>query len=311
MKRRSVLALSLCFAAAAHAQLAGQSVTLVVPFPPGDALDTTARAVADALAAEIKMPVVVENRAGAAGAIAAEAVTRSTNQATFLWGTTAMMSITPFLRKTPYAPSDLVPVARVATISSPVALSNNLPAKTWAEFVVLAKQNPGKYSYASPGEGTGVHMSVEALQKAADIKLLHVPYKGMGPALQDFLGGRIDVYAEAAVIPHIKAGTARGVAVVGDTRLPDLPDVPTLRELKVPFEQVFWFGILAPKNVPAPLSDRVGAALRVAMARPDIKGRIPPGVAASFADAAGFAQQIQAEQVVYRKLIADLNIKLD
>lgn len=312
MKRRVFpAAVLLWLAVTAHAQSSDGALTLVVPFPPGDALDATARAVGEAASAELKSTLIVDNKPGASGFIAADAVARSTNRTTFLLGTTAMMSITPFAKKAPYAPSDFIPVARIATISLVVAVPSSFPAKTWAEFVALAKQNPEKYTYASPGEGTLVHMSMEALQKAVGIKLLHVPYKGMGPAMQDFLGGRIDVYSEPAIITHIRSGTARGLAVMSDTRLAELPDVPSTRELKVAVDQPGWFGVFAAKSVPIPLVERMSAALRSATARPELKGKLPAGVQASYLEGGALAKQIQAEQGLYRKLISDLNIKLD
>ncbi|MFD0668287.1 tripartite tricarboxylate transporter substrate binding protein [Ramlibacter sp. MAHUQ-53] len=311
MKRRSFAAAALLGLALSAQAQSDSPLTLVVPFPPGDALDATARAVAEAASQELKVPIVVDNKPGAAGFIAADAVARSNSQTTFLLGTTAMMSITPFVRKAPYAPSDFTPVARIATINLVVAVSSGFPAKTWAEFVALARQNPGKYSYASPGEGTLLHMGMEALQSTAGFKLLHVPYKGMGPALQDFLAGRIDVYSEPANIAHVKAGTARALAVVGDARLPDLPEVPTTRDLKIAYDQAGWFGIFAPKNVPPALTARLSTALRNAAARPELRTRLPAGVQSAYLAGAPFADQIRGEQDLYRKLITDLNIKLD
>lgn len=311
MKRRSFAAAALLgLALTAHAQT-DTPLTLVVPFPPGDALDATARAFAEAASQELKVPIVVDNKPGAAGFIAAEAVARSNNQATFLLGTTAMMSITPFARKAPYAPADFTPVARVATINLVFAVPSSFPAKSWNEFVTLAKRDPGKYTYASPGEGTLLHLAMEALQATAGFKLLHVPYKGMAPALQDFLAGRIDVYGEPANISHVKAGTARALAVVGDMRLAELPDVPTTRELQVAYAHSGWFGIFAPRNVPPALVTRLSAALRNAAARPELRGKLPPGVQSAYLEPVAFASQIQAEQGIYRKLISDLNIKLD
>lgn len=312
MKRRSFTAVALLgLSLVARAQSTSTPLTLVVPFPPGDALDATVRAVAEAASLELKVPVIVDNKPGASGFLAATAVMRSNNQSTFLLGTTAMMSITPFAKKAPYAPSDFIPVARIATISTMVAVPSNFPAKSWEEFVSLAKKNPGKYTYASPGEGTLLHMNMEALQKAAGIQLLHVPYKGMGPALQDFLGGRVDVYSEPGVISHIKAGTVRGLAVLSESRLPELPDVPSTRELKVAADKPGWFGVFAPKNAPPAVVERLSTALRNATARSELKAKMPPGVQASYLDGSALAQQIQAEQAVYRKLISDLNIKLD
>ena len=311
MLRRTFAALVLsALAATAGAQNAGP-LRLIVPFPPGDALDATARAMAEIAAADLKRTIVVENRPGASGFIAAEAVSRSGDGATFLLGTTAMMSVTPFLKKAPYAPSDFTPVARIATITPVVTVSSEFPAKTWAEFVSLVKANPGKYSYASPGEGTMIHMSMEVLQKAAGVRLLHVPYRGMAPALQDFLGGRIDVYTEPAVIAHIKAGKARGLAVMNPIRLRELPDVPTLKELGVAFDREAWLGVFAPRDVPADLVERMGQALAKAAGSAELQQRMPPGAQVTHMAAGPFGQLILSEQTDYKKLISDLNLKLD
>jgi tripartite-type tricarboxylate transporter receptor subunit TctC len=311
MHRRNFAAATLIACTlSAHAQNP-VPLTLMVPFPPGDALDATARAIAESAAQELKTTIVVENKPGASGFIAADAVARSTNGTTFLLGTTAMMTITPYARKAPYAPSDFAPVARIATINLVVSVGSGFPAKTWAEFVAVAKQNPGKFTYASPGDGTLLHLAMEALQSTAGFKFTHVPYRGMGPAMQDFLGGRIDVYSEPAVIAHVKAGTAKALAVVGDARLGDLPDVPTTRDLNVAYQQPGWFGIFAPKSVPAELTARLSSALAVAAARPELKGRLPVGVQSAYLEGKAFSSQIQSEQTLYRKLIADLNIKLD
>jgi tripartite-type tricarboxylate transporter receptor subunit TctC len=311
MKRRNLVAAAvLGCALTAHAQ-GNSPLTLVVPFPPGDALDTTARAIAEAAAQELKQTIVVDNKPGAGGFVAADHVARSTNGSTFLLGTTAMMTITPFARKAPYAPSDFTPVARIATINLVVTVTSAFPARNWAEFVALARQNPGKYTYASPGDGTLLHLAMEAVQSTAGIKLLHVPYRGMGPAMQDFLGGRIDVYAEPAIIAHVKAGTARALVVAGDTRLAELPDVPSTKDVGLSYQQAGWFGIFAPKSVPQELAARMSSALAVATGRSDLKGRLPPGVQSAYLDGKGLDAQIQTEQGLYRKLITDLNIKLD
>jgi tripartite-type tricarboxylate transporter receptor subunit TctC len=313
MKRRTLaVAAMLCgLTALAQAQSGAAPLRLVVPFPPGDALDATARAMAELAAADLQRSIVVENKPGASGFIAADAVVRSTDASTFLLGTTAMMSVTPFLKKAPYAPSDFTPVGRIATITTVFSVPSSFPAKTWPEFVALAKKNPGKYSYASPGEGTIIHMGMEILQRAAGIQLLHVPYKGMGPALQDFLGGRIDVYSEPAVITHIKAGTARGLAVMSNSRLNELSDVPSLKEVGIPFEQEAWLGVFAPKSMPADLVERMGAALAKAASRPELQGKLPPGIQIASMGKQPFSQKIQSEQAVYKKLISELNIKLD
>lgn len=311
MKRRTFTAATLLGTAALSTSRAEVPLTLVVPFPAGDALDAAARAIAEAASRELDVPVVVENKPGASGFIAASAVAKRGSPTTFLLGTTAMMAITPYVRKAPYEPAEFAPVARIATIAAVIAVGKSFPARNWNEFVALARREPGKYSYASPGEGTSLHLLMEALQASVGIKLLHVVYKGMAPALQDFLGGQVDIYPEAAVIPYVKSGSARALAVVGEARLPELPVVPTVRELKVPYEQTGWLGVFAARGVPPALSARVSAALRNAVALPELRGKLPPGVQPAYLAGSALAGQIQSDQVRYRKLIADLQIKLD
>ncbi len=170
MLRKTFTASLLGMAIVAHAQVGGGAspIKLVVPFPPGDGLETAARVLGDLVSKDLKIPVLIENRAGASGVIAAEAVARSTDGRTFLIGTTAIMGITPFLRTVPYSPSDFDPVSKFAHISAVMAIRNDIPAKTWAEFVTLAKAAPGKYTYATPGSGTLTHLAVAALTRNPD-----------------------------------------------------------------------------------------------------------------------------------------------
>lgn len=282
---------------------------LVVPFPPGDGLETAARVLADRAATELGRSIVVENRPGASGAIAAEAVARSDDGVTFLLGTTAMMTITPYLKTTPYAPADFKPVARAATIAPIFTVRPDLPVSDWKEFVWLAKKNPGKYTYGSPGEGTSIHMGMEVLQKAAGIQVLQVPYKGMGPALQDFLGGRIDIYTEPAIIAHVQAGKAKALMTMGEKRLPELPDVPTAEELGVEMKLQPWIGVFAPKAAPDELVQRLEQAMSRAVSDPAFATKLPPGVQPSFLAAMPFGAQIQEEQRVFGGLIDELGLK--
>jgi tripartite-type tricarboxylate transporter receptor subunit TctC len=311
MFRRALAAFALSSVAfAAHAQ-SGAPIRLVVPFPPGDALEASARTLAEFASAELGRPVVVENKPGAAGFIAAEQVARATDDATYLLGTTAMMTVTPYLRKAPYSPADFQPLARISTITAVFTVNNAVPAKTWQEFVALAKANPGKHTYATPGEGTILHLSMEMLQKETGLKFVQVPYKGMGPAMQDYLGGRIDIYTEPAIIAQVKGGNGRALAIMGPSRLPDLPDVPTLAELGVKFEAQPWIGVFAPKSASPRAVAEVEAAIQKAAARPEFRAKLPPGVQAAYVGRDAFGRQIEAEQASYRKVIADLNLKLD
>ncbi len=311
MLRRTFAVGLLAISALAQAQTGSNApLKLVVPFPPGDGLDTAARVLGELVGKELNATVIVENRPGASGAIAAEAVARAAEPRTFLVGTTALLGITPFVRTVPYNPADFEPIARFAHIAAVIAIRNDIPAKNWAEFAALAKAEPKKYTYATPGEGTSIHLSVATIARNAGIEMLAVPYKGMAPALQDFLGGRIDLYSEPAVVPHVKSGKARGIAVNSPTRLPELPDVPTYEEAGIKSSSTPWLGVLATKAVPADLRQQVSNALGRAVASPEFASRLPAGVQAAYSPSADFAKQIQSEQAFYKQLISTLNLKI-
>ncbi len=313
MLRKTFTASLLGMAIVAHAQVGGGAspIKLVVPFPPGDGLETAARVLGDLVSKDLKIPVLIENRAGASGVIAAEAVARSTDGRTFLIGTTAIMGITPFLRTVPYSPSDFDPVSKFAHISAVMAIRNDIPAKTWAEFVTLAKAAPGKYTYATPGSGTLTHLAVAALTRNAGIQMQAIPYKGMGPALQDFIGGRLDLYTEPAVVPHVKSGAVRALAVNSQKRLPELPDVPTYEEAGIKAASTPWIGVLAPKSTSAELKRQVSEAFRKAVASPDFASRLPTGIEAAYSSSSDFAKQIRSEQEFYKQLITTLDLKIE
>lgn len=308
-----VLASLLAFGALAHAQTTGSSapLKLIVPFPPGDGLESAARVLGELVAKDLNTTVVVDNRVGASGAVAAEAVARANDPRTLLVGTTAIMGITPYVRTVPYSPADFEPIAKFAHISAVMAIRNEIPAKNWTEFVALAKAAPKKYTYATPGEGTLTHLSVEALSRNAGIQMLPVPYKGMAPALQDFLGGRVDFYTEPAVVSSVKSGKARALAVNSDKRLPELPDVPTYSEAGIRAASTPWIGVLTTKAMPPALKQELAAAIKRAVESPEFTSKLPTGIEPAYSSSADFARQIQSEQAYYKDLIKTLELKVE
>ena len=312
MLRRTFSASLIAVTFAAHAQIGGSAspLKLVVPFPPGDGLENAARVLGDLVSKDLKIPVIIENRPGGSGVIAAEAVAKSTDGRTFLVGTTAIMGITPLLRAVPYAPADFDPIAKFAHISAVMAIRNDIPAKNWAEFAALAKAAPGKYTYATPGDGTLTHLAVAAITRNAGIQMQAIPYKGMGPALQDFIGGRLDLYTEPAVVPHVKSGAVRALAVASRTRLPELPDVPTYEEAGIKAASTPWIGVLAPKATSPELKRQLSDAFRRAVASPDFANRLPTGIQAAYSSSSDFSTQIRGEQEFYKQLITSLDLKI-
>lgn len=312
MLRRTFGTSLIAAAVTAHAQIGDSAspLKLVIPFPPGDAFENAARILGDLVAKDMKVPVIIENRPGAAGVIAAEAVSKTTDGRTFLIGTAAITGITPYLRTVQYSPSDFDPVAKFAHILPVMAIRNDLPAKNWKEFVALAKASPGRYTYATPGDGSLTHLTLAAIARNAGIQMQAIPYKGMGPALQDFIGGRLDLYAEPAVIPHVKSGAVRALGVASKTRLPELPDVPTYDEAGIKATTTSWIGILAPKATPVELKRRLASAMQRAVSSPEFSSRLPPGLQAAYSSSSDFATQIESEQKFYKQLIASLDLKI-
>jgi tripartite-type tricarboxylate transporter receptor subunit TctC len=308
-------ALALLVALPGYAQYPNKVVRLVIPFAPGDGPDLSARVLVDRLSAVLGQQVIAENRPGAAGSIAAEYVAKQApaDGYTLLYATTAMMTITPQLRKTGYDPAtDFETVSRVASAVMIVAVNKTFPASTWPEFVAEAKRNPGKYSIASSGEGTILHLAGEHLQNVAGIKLLHVPYKGLALAITDFLSGQINVTLEpASVLPHIKAGNGKALLVLDEKPLADFPGVPTLAQYNMPFDLKPWFGVFAPHGTPKEVTTRLAAATAQVAADPAFREKLPSGLFPAYLDSPAFNKLMESDRAAYREVIKRLNLRLD
>ena len=269
---------TLALAGAAHAQYPVKPIRYVVPFPPAGATDITARAVADKLAGILGQPVVVENRAGAAGNVGTEAVAKSPGDGYTWLQVTAAQSISATLyTKLGYnLVKDLVPVAMVAEVPNVMVVNPSVPAKTVKEFIDYAKANPGKVNFASSGAGTTIHLSAELFKMLTSVDIIHVPYKGSAAALTDLIGGQVSVMFDnlPAAMPHIKSGKLRALAVTTATRQASLPDAPTVAEAGVPgYEASAWFGIMMPAGTPAEVVQRVNAETNKVVAMPDVRSR--------------------------------------
>ena len=311
---RWLFLLAALLAAPLHAQYPNKVVRLVIPFAPGDSPDLSARLLAERLGSHLGQQVIAENRPGAAGSIAAESVARSAPDGyTLLYATTAMMAITPQLRKTQYDPvKDFETVSRVAAAVLVVVVNKAFPANNWPDFVAEAKRNPGKYTFASSGEGTILHLSGEHLQNANGFKLLHVPYKGLAPAVIDLLSGQVNVTMElSSVLPHVKAGNAKALIVLDDKPLADLPGVPTLKQYPMPFDLKPWFGVFAPHGTSKEITAKVDAAIAKIAAEPGFRDKLPAGLFPAYMDAASYNKLMESDRAAYREVIKRLNLKLD
>ena len=279
------LAITLAFSALASAPAFAQSfpsrpVNLVVPFPPGGGTDTGARILAEQLSKRWGQPVVVENKGGAAGQIGADSVAKAKPDSyTLLLGNIGTQAINPSLyAKLPYdADKAFAPVSLVAELPLAMMVNPALPAKTASEFITLAKSKPGQLSYSSSGSGSAPHLAAEIFKDQTGTFVLHVPYRGGGPAIADLLAGHVQLSFMTVLEAsgHIKGGKLRALAVTGDKRVQALPDVPTLAEGVVPgFNAISWIGLLAPAGTPPDVVDKIAADVRAVLADDAVKARI-------------------------------------
>jgi tripartite-type tricarboxylate transporter receptor subunit TctC len=255
-----------------------RTVTLVVPFPPGGSADALPRIVADKLRERWGQPVVIENRPGAAGSTGSGSVFRAPADGYTMLATPAgPLAINGLVQKTlPYEPSAFVPVALLALSPTVMTVRQNFPANTAQELIAYAKDHRGKLNYASQGPGSTSHLTGVMFTQQAGIEMVHVPYRGTGPALADILAGNVDLFFDnlGSSLPMQKGGKARILAVATPERSKLLPDVPTLREAGLSnFSSSTWFAIMAPPGTPAPIAEQVNAAVNEVLAMPGIQSQ--------------------------------------
>jgi tripartite-type tricarboxylate transporter receptor subunit TctC len=256
-----------------------QTVTLIVSAAAGGTTDIAARMISDPLSKALGKPVIVDNRPGGSGAIAASAVKRAKPDGhTLLVQYSGYQVITPHLMKGSFDPiKDFSPVANLIVAPQVIVVRPDLPAKTLPEMISYAKANPGKLNYASSGNGSLQHVTGEMIRQLAGVDITHVPYKGTGPALTDLLGGNVDMTFTTAppLLGHIKAGKLRALAVTGNMTLPSLPDVPPTSKIKG-FEKLdasSWFAVYAPAGTPKPVIDKLSAEISKVMQTAEFKSK--------------------------------------
>jgi tripartite-type tricarboxylate transporter receptor subunit TctC len=293
-------------------------IRIVVPFPPGGATDILARDVAQKLTEAWGQQVIVDNRPGAGGNIGSELVARSAPDGyTLEMGTVGTHAINASLyAKMPYDHlKDFVPVILVAGVPNVLVVNSALPVNSVAELIAYAKANPGKLNFASSGSGTSIHLSAELFKVMAGVQMTHIPYKGSAPALQDLLGGQVQLMFDnlPPSLPQIKAGKLRALAVTTATRAPALPDVPTVAEAGLPgFESSSWFGLLAPAGTPPAIVVKLNAEVAKWLATPDAKERLAKqGANAVGGSPEDFEKHIAAETVKWAKVVKDSGARVD
>jgi tripartite-type tricarboxylate transporter receptor subunit TctC len=289
-------------------------VRIVVGFAPGGSTDLLARLMGQWLSERLGQQFVIENRPGAAGNIATEAVARATpdGYTLLLIDTQPAINVTLFDKLNFDFIRDIMPVAGITRMPAVMVVNPSVPAKTVPEFIAYARTNPGKLNFASPGNGTGPHLAGELFKSMTGVNIIHVPYRGAAPALTDLLGGQVHTYfmATLAAIDYIKAGSLRALAVTTSTRSDMFPDVPTIAEFAPGYETSTWFGIVAPKNTPPEVVDKLNKEINAGLVDPRIKGRLAEfGGTALAGSPANFGKLIADETEKWSKVIRFAGIK--
>jgi tripartite-type tricarboxylate transporter receptor subunit TctC len=265
--------------ARAQADFPSRPIKMIVPFPPGGGIDTTARIAAQKLSDILGQQVIIQNQGGGGGSIGTDAVAKAEPDGyTLLYHSTTGVVHAAVTKKLPYDwMRDLAPVSIVTRFAPVMVVSPTLPVKDLKEFIALLKANPGKYSYASSGTGTAVHLAEVLFNQKAGVDIVHVPYRGTVAAMPDLLTGRVAMMIDGVPVQtrNILEGTVRALAVTTDTRSPSLPDVPTMKEAGLDDYVVpYWTAVYAPSRTPKPIVDKLAAAFAKAMQSPDVVKRL-------------------------------------
>lgn len=326
MKRRVLLAAALAAPTlAAPAILRAQGATwpdktvrFICPFAPGGGTDTVSRLICDQLTKLLGQQFIVENKGGAGGNIGTTELARATPDGyTLGLISVASHTLNPMLySKLPYNPDkDIVGVSRVATLANLLGVTPSLPADNVAELIALCKASPGKYSFASSGPGTSLHLSGELFKKMADVDIIHVPYKGAGPVYSDLMAGIVNMmFANMpSMLPQVRAKKLKGLGVTSAERSKAAPDIPAIAETVPGYVATSWYGVGAPAGTPEPILARLEAALTQALKSPDIQKRwnddlgldLPP------AGRAGFGEFLAQDRKLWEPAVRASGVKLD
>ncbi len=314
MTRRFFLsALMLIASGVAHAQDAYPSkpIRLIVPYPAGGSSDNAARIVADRLATQLGQPIVVDNKGGAAGTIGAQAAEKEKPDGyTLLLAPTAVFAITPHLRQVPYEPFGFEPVGLIATAPSIAVVQKDSPIHSIQDYVALAKKQPGKLTFGSAGPGSITQLYGEMLKQRAGINILHVPFKGSAEALTGLLGKQIDMIIDPVALPQAVGGAVRPIAIFGERRIPELPNVPTIAESGYDMDIPSWFGLFAPKGTPPAIVAKISAELAKILKTPEVEQKLlRVNLFAAYLDPAAFAKKLKEDDKLFADLIRSIGIK--
>jgi tripartite-type tricarboxylate transporter receptor subunit TctC len=317
--RRSLLVAALALPAVIRPRRGGaqgkypeRPIKIIVPYPPGGGVDLTARLLMEPLSKELGQPIIIENKGGAGGLIGVEAMSHALPDGYTLSLTgVSTLSAGPHMRKMPFDPMALAHITRLVRMPLIVAVRNDLPAGTLPEFMELATHT--EIRWASGGIGTSQHLAGEYFTQMSGLKMVHVPYRGTGPALNDLAAGIVDAYfGDPATLGVIKGGKARAMAVTSPERWPVLPDTPALAEALPGYEAWNWYGIDAPPGTPDAIVDRLSTAILKVMADPEVKKKYDDnGLHPANLSRADYLAFIKRDSAVWAQVIAKGNIRAE
>lgn len=303
--------------AAAQAWPTAKPIRWIVTYSPGSSVDIIARELVQPLGDEIGQRILVENRPGAGGDLATNLVAKAPKDGyTIGFASPAPLTINPVLRqKMPFEPQEIAPISLIATGPNVLLVNPDVPVRTLKEVIALARATPGRMTFASPGMGTSNHLAGELLQKQSGIELVHVPYKGNSEALVDLIAGRVQMMYSGLppVMSFVAAGKVRAIAVADVHRAALLPDVPTFEESGLSgAESLAWYGLMAPAGVSPEILDRLNAALRKVLQRPEVKTKFAQlGIAPTPQSRAEFSDWITSETTRWRELFRGRKVEID
>lgn len=284
-----------------------RTITMIVPYPPGGSTDNVSRPIQQPLSALLGQSVVIENRGGAGGSIGAAAVAQARPDGyTLLVFPTAIMTISPHVMRLPYDPArDFTPISMLGISDGVVAMHPSVPVRTIQELVAYAKAHPGKLRFSSAGNGTITQMTGEIFASSVGIKLEHVPYRGSAPAHTALLAGEVELQFDPVATPSVKDGRIIGLATTGETRSPELPHLPTLRELGMYGPGgLSFFGLAGPAGIPPEIVARLTAALEQALALPEVaRAMAPVGLRPNFEAGEAFARRIAQDRAIFAEAV--------
>ena len=313
---RFLVLLSVLGAAAGADAYPSKPVRIIVGFAPGGGTDIIARYMAQRLSESVGKPFIVENKPGAGGTLGIEAGVKSPPDGHTLIMISGSYAVNPSLYRLGFDPVvDITPIIQVAQGPQLIVVHPAVPAGSIQELIALARRSPGAVSFASAGPGSITHVGAELFCSTAKVKMLHVPYKGTGPALNDTIGGQTQVFfsATSALLPHVRSGRLRALAVTTKTRIAALPDVPTVAESGLPdFEVVLWHGVIGPKGIPAQVVGRLNAEITRALQLPETAEHLAAdGVVPAGGTPEAFLERIRKDIAVWRKVVADAGLKVE